>query len=30
VQQLWLFWVAPILGGIVGSLLYKCVDDAEE
>jgi aquaporin Z len=29
-QQLWLFWVAPILGGIVGSLLYKCVDDAEE
>jgi aquaporin Z len=28
-QQLWLFWVAPILGGIVGGLLYKCVDDAE-
>ena len=30
VEQLWLFWVAPILGGIFGSLLYKCVDDAEE
>lgn len=30
VQQLWLFWVAPILGGIFGGLLYKCVDDAEE
>ncbi|GMW01694.1 MAG: putative aquaporin Z [Candidatus Hydrogenedentota bacterium] len=24
-QQLWLFWVAPIAGGIVGSLLYKSV-----
>lgn len=23
--QLWLFWVAPIIGGIVGALLYKCV-----
>ncbi|HCD9234089.1 TPA: aquaporin Z [Elizabethkingia anophelis] len=22
-QQLWLFWVAPILGGIAGGLLYK-------
>ena len=30
VQQLWLFWVAPILGGIFGGLLYKCVDDAED
>ena len=23
IQQLWLFWVAPIIGGIVGGLLYK-------
>ena len=30
VRQLWLFWVAPILGGIFGGLLYKCVDDAED
>ena len=30
VQQLWLFWVAPILGGVFGGLLYKCVDDAED
>jgi aquaporin Z len=24
-QQLWLFWVAPILGGIVGGLAYRGV-----
>jgi len=29
VQQLWLFWVAPIIGGIVGGLLYRCVDECE-
>jgi aquaporin Z len=23
--QLWLFWVAPIVGGIVGALIYKAV-----
>ncbi len=23
ISQLWLFWVAPILGGIVGGLIYK-------
>src|SRR3546814_13160288 len=22
-QQLWLFWVAPIVGGVLGGLLYK-------
>jgi aquaporin Z len=22
-QQLWLFWVAPIIGGAVGGLIYK-------
>ncbi len=25
VGQLWLFWVAPIVGGIIGALLYKAV-----
>lgn len=27
IQQLWLFWVAPILGGVVGGLLYRTVAD---
>lgn len=25
VEQLWLFWVAPILGGIIGALVYNFV-----
>lgn len=24
-QQLWLFWVAPIIGGMVGAVMYKAV-----
>lgn len=24
-SQLWLFWVAPIIGGIIGALIYRCV-----
>lgn len=23
VSQLWLFWVAPIIGGIIGAVIYK-------
>jgi aquaporin Z len=28
--QLWMFWVAPLVGGIVGGLLYKAVDDCAD
>jgi aquaporin Z len=23
VQQLWLFWIAPIIGGILGGVVYR-------
>ncbi|MDO9235420.1 MAG: aquaporin Z [Aquabacterium sp.] len=26
IEQLWLFWVAPILGGVIGALTYRFVD----
>lgn len=25
VQQLWLFWVAPIVGALIGALIYQCL-----
>jgi aquaporin Z len=25
IQQLWLFWLAPILGGLVGGSLFRCI-----
>jgi aquaporin Z len=25
VDQLWLFWLAPIIGGIIGGVLYRCL-----
>lgn len=28
-QQLWLFWVAPLVGGALGGIVWKFVDDAE-
>jgi aquaporin Z len=30
VQQLWLFWVAPLVGGIVGGLAYKTVAECDD
>ena len=29
-QQLWLFWVAPIVGGILGGVIYKAVADTHD
>lgn len=30
ISQLWLFWVAPIVGGIIGALIYKsCVGNED-
>jgi aquaporin Z len=28
--QLWLFWVAPIAGAVIGGLIYKCLGAAKE
>lgn len=28
-SQLWLFWVAPILGGIIGALIHRVADRSE-
>lgn len=25
ISQLWLFWVAPIIGGILGAVIYRCI-----
>jgi aquaporin Z len=27
ISQLWLFWLAPILGGIFGGVLYRWIND---
>jgi aquaporin Z len=26
-QQLWLFWVAPIVGGVIGALVHKAISE---
>jgi aquaporin Z len=30
VDQLWLFWVAPIVGGVLGALLYRFIGTAKD
>ncbi|MFO5985180.1 aquaporin, partial [Pseudomonas aeruginosa] len=30
VSQLWLFWVAPILGAVLGALAYRLIGDKND
>lgn len=30
IEQLWLFWVMPIIGGIIGGLIYRCLLSTKE
>jgi aquaporin Z len=30
IQQLWLFWVAPIIGGVLGGIVYRIVGKSKE
>jgi aquaporin Z len=30
VSQLWLFWLAPIVGGILGAVVYRFINSAKE
>ena len=30
VSQLWLFWVAPIIGGIIGAMIYRFIGREQE
>ncbi len=29
-DQLWLFWLAPIVGGVIGALVYRAFSGADE
>jgi hypothetical protein len=29
-MQLWLFWVTPIIGGVIGALMYKTINVAKD
>jgi len=28
--QLWVFWVAPIIGAVIGALIYKCFENKQD
>ena len=30
VEQLWLFWLAPLVGGIIGALIYRCLHSNDD
>jgi aquaporin Z len=30
IQQLWLFWAAPIIGGVLGGIVYRIVGNSKE
>jgi aquaporin Z len=30
IQQLWLFWIAPIIGGVLGGIVYRIVGSSKE
>jgi len=29
ISQLWLFWVAPIIGGMIGAVIYRFIGSEE-
>lgn len=29
-QQLWLFWVAPIIGAVIGAFIYRFIDNEDD
>jgi aquaporin Z len=29
IAQLWMFWVAPIIGAVLGALVYRFIGEAE-
>jgi aquaporin Z len=30
IQQLWLFWVAPIVGGVLGAIVYRSISERSD
>ena len=30
ISQLWLFWIAPIIGGVLGAVVYKLIGGKRE